>query len=66
MSLQQNAAELMLIMTIGPLPDAVEPGIHCFRTRWIPGFMTFLLARRARNTRESRHHQHLTGLRAGS
>jgi hypothetical protein len=32
-------------MTIGPLPDALpnalEPGIHGVRTRWIPGFMAF-------------------------
>ena len=34
-----------LIMTIGLRPDAVKPGIHCVRTRWIRGFMTFQLAR---------------------
>jgi hypothetical protein len=40
-------------MTIGPLPDALpdalpnalpdalEPGLHCARTHWIWGFMTF-------------------------
>ena len=50
MSLQQNAAQLMLIMTIGPLPDALEPGFHCARTHWIRGFIAFQLARRARAT----------------
>ena len=30
-----------LIMTIGLRPDAVKPGIHCVRTRWIRGFMAF-------------------------
>jgi hypothetical protein len=29
----------------GPLPHAVETGIHGVRTRWIRGFMTFSLAR---------------------
>jgi hypothetical protein len=29
-------------------PDTLEPGMHCVRTRWIPGFMAFLLARRTR------------------
>jgi hypothetical protein len=37
----------MLIMTIGPLPDALEPGFHCVRTHWIRGFIAFQLARRA-------------------
>ena len=36
----------MLIMTIGLLPDAMEPEIHCVRTHWIPGFIAFLLVRR--------------------
>jgi hypothetical protein len=31
----------MLIMKIGPLPDAVKPGSHCARTHWIRGFMAF-------------------------
>ena len=35
-------------MTIGPLPDAMNPGFHCVRTHWIRGFMTFMLARRTR------------------
>jgi hypothetical protein len=48
MSLQQNAAELMLIMTIGPLPDALDPGFHCVRAHWIRGFIAFQLARRVR------------------
>jgi hypothetical protein len=30
------------------LPDAMKPGIHCVTTHWIPGFMTFKLARRTR------------------
>ena len=34
--------------TIGPLRDAMEPGIHCVRTHWIRGFMAFQLARHAR------------------
>ena len=57
-------AWLMLIMKIGPLPnasrtppersgsgrlsDALEPGIHGVRTHWIRGFMAFQLARYAR------------------
>jgi hypothetical protein len=35
-------------MTMGLLPDALKPGIHCDRTHWIPGFITFQLARRTR------------------
>jgi hypothetical protein len=38
--------QIMLIMMIGPLPDAVEPGFHRVRTRWIRGFMAFRLAGR--------------------
>src|SRR5437763_1765066 len=34
-------------MTIRLLPDALEPGFHCVRTRWIRGFMTFQRARLA-------------------
>ena len=30
------------------LPDAMKPGIHCVRTHWIRGFMTFQLARSTR------------------
>ena len=37
-----------MIMTIGPLQDAMEPGIHCVRAHWILGFMTFQLVRRVR------------------
>jgi hypothetical protein len=33
-------------MTIGLLPDAVKPGIHCVRTHWIRGFMAFCRAGR--------------------
>ena len=40
--------QLTLIMTIGPLPDAVKPGFHCVRTRWIRGFMAFQLVRPTR------------------
>jgi hypothetical protein len=35
-------------MTIRLLPDALEPGFHGVRTRWIRGFMTFQRARRTR------------------
>jgi hypothetical protein len=35
-------------MTIRLLPDALEPGFHCVRTRRIRGFMTFQRARRTR------------------
>ena len=38
----------MLIVTIGPLPDALEPGFHCVRTHRIGGFIAFQLARRTR------------------
>jgi hypothetical protein len=37
-----------LIMKIGPLLDALEPGFHCVRAHWIRGFMAFQLARRTR------------------
>ena len=30
---------------IGPLPDALEPDIHCVRTHWNRGFMAFQLVR---------------------
>src|SRR6185295_14515214 len=30
--------QLMLIMAIGPLPDALKPGIHGVRAHWIRGF----------------------------
>ena len=29
-----------------PAPDALDPGFHDVRTRWIRGFMAFQLARR--------------------
>jgi hypothetical protein len=38
-------------MTIGLLPDAMKPGIHCVRTHWIRGFMAFWLVRRIRTVR---------------
>ena len=38
-----------LIMKIGPLPDAMEPGFHCVRAHCIRGFMAFQLARRTRS-----------------
>jgi hypothetical protein len=53
MLIQRAAAQLELIMTIGPaagrlpdappgrLPDALEPGFQCVRTHWIRGFMGF-------------------------
>jgi len=31
-----------------PSPDAMEPGIHGVRTRWIRAFMAFQLVRRTR------------------
>jgi len=38
-----------LIMTIGPLPDAMKPVLHCVRAHWIRGFIAFRLARRTRS-----------------
>ena len=35
-------------MTIGLLPDAMEPGIHRVSTHWIRGFMAFRRVRHAR------------------
>jgi hypothetical protein len=35
-------------MTIGLLPDDVEPGIHFVRTPWIRGFMAFHRVRHIR------------------
>jgi len=35
---QLDIAELKLIMKIGLLLYAVEPGFHCVRTHWIRGF----------------------------
>ena len=35
-------------MTIGVLPDAVKPRIHCVRTPWDPGFHGVLPVRHAR------------------
>ena len=35
-------------MKIGPLPDAMKPGIHWVRTHWIRGFIAFQLVRRIR------------------
>ena len=37
-----------MIMEIGPLPDAMDPGIHCVRSHWIQGFMAFEPDRRTR------------------
>jgi len=39
------------LISIGPLPDAMKPGIHCARTHWIRGFMAFQLVRRIRTVR---------------
>src|SRR6185312_501971 len=36
---------------VGLPPDAMKPGIHGVRTRWIRGFMAFQLARHARKVR---------------
>jgi hypothetical protein len=38
-----------LIMKIGPLPDALDPGFHRVRTQWNWGFMTFQLGWRTRS-----------------
>jgi hypothetical protein len=38
-----------LIMKIGPLLDALEPGFHCVRTQWIRGVMAFQLTQRTRS-----------------
>jgi hypothetical protein len=35
----------------GRLPDALKPGIHCARTHWIRGFITFQPTRRTRIVR---------------
>jgi hypothetical protein len=35
-------------LSIGLLPDAMDPGFHGVRTHWIWGFMAFQLAWRAR------------------
>jgi len=35
----------LLIMKLGPRPDAMEPDIHGVRTHWIRGFMAFLRSR---------------------
>ena len=35
----------------GRRPNALEPGFHCARTRWIRGFVAFQLARRTRTVR---------------
>jgi hypothetical protein len=37
-------------MTIGLLPDAMDPGIHGVRTHWIRGFMAFRRPRAGRVT----------------
>jgi hypothetical protein len=37
--------------TAGRLPDALDPGFHSVRTRWIRGFMMFRLAWRTRIVR---------------
>jgi hypothetical protein len=39
---------LILIMKIGPVPDAVEPGFQCVRAQWIRGFMAFQPTRHTR------------------
>ena len=39
----RDAMPPKLIMKIGPLLDALEPGYHCVRTHWIQGFMAFQL-----------------------
>ena len=46
-----DPAAAELIMKIGPLPDALDPGFHCVRTHWIRGSMAFQLVRRIRTVR---------------
>jgi hypothetical protein len=41
-----HATQLKLIMTVGPLPDALEPGFHGVRTHSNRGLMSFRLTRR--------------------
>ena len=53
MLLVRDGAWLLLIMKLGPgpdamEPDAMEPDIDGVRTQWIRGFMAFGLARRTR------------------
>jgi hypothetical protein len=43
------SGQLKLIMKIGLPLDALDPGFHCVRTRWIRGFMAFQLVRRTRS-----------------
>jgi hypothetical protein len=45
MLLELNAGQLMLIMKIGPLPDALP---EASQTHWIRGFIAFHLAQHAR------------------
>ena len=56
MLLGRDGAWLLLIMKLGPRPDAMEPDamepdIDGVRTQWIRGFMAFGLARRTRIVR---------------
>ena len=61
MLLGRDGAWLLLIMNLGPRPDAMEPDamepdamepdIDGVRTQWIRGFMAFGLARRTRTVR---------------
>ena len=61
MLLGRDGAWLLLIMKLGPRPDAMEPDamepdamepdIDGVRTQWIRGFMAFGLARRTRTVR---------------
>jgi len=51
MLLGLDAASLKLIMKIGPLPDALDPGFHGAWTPWNPGFMAFQMRWRTRIVR---------------
>ena len=52
MLLGRDGAWLLLIMKLGPRPDAMErTDIDGVRTQWIRGFMAFGLARRTRIVR---------------
>ena len=45
---EQRSRACGLIMRADPVPDAMDPGFHGVRTRWIRGFMTFRWQRRTR------------------
>jgi hypothetical protein len=48
MLLQVNAAQLKLIIRVGPVANAMKPDFQGVRTHWNQGFMAFRKARRMR------------------